>query len=339
MKLMNYLEEIKKISQDMNSVKIMEVCGGHTNTIVKFGLRDVLPSNIKLISGPGCPVCVTSQKDIDSVIEIALKGVKIGTYGDMINVPGTKMSLKDAQALGADVKTIYSVDQIMNDKERVFFAVGFETTTPMTAKLLANGITVFCAHKTMPEVMKLVVKDMDIQGFIDPGHVSTIIGSNIWEELDLGVPQVISGFKPDQLVKATYELLKLIKENKSGVINDYTEVVSNNGNELAKKLIDENLVVDDSEWRGMGVINGSGLKPKNPKLDARIKFKEIIEGVKSEENPDCRCGEVVKGLIEPKQCKLFGKECTLSTPKGACMVSETEGACAIAFKYGSSLGE
>ena len=161
------LAEIEAMAKDMGEVRIMEVCGGHTNTVMRFGLRDVLPSNVRLISGPGCPVCVTSQHDIDSMVELALSGVPVATYGDMINVPGTKMSLVDAQNLGADVRMVYSIDQIINEKERVFFAVGFDTTTPMTAKLLSAGIRVFTAHKVMPPAMRVLTQEIIGKIFLD----------------------------------------------------------------------------------------------------------------------------------------------------------------------------
>jgi len=334
-----YIQKINDIAEEMGEVRIMEVCGGHTNTIMRYGIREILPSNIKLISGPGCPVCVTSQYDIDCMIELALQGVKVAAYGDMINVPGTKMSLRDAQAQGADVKMIYSADQIIDEKDRVFFAVGFETTTPMTARLLQNGIKVFCAHKLIPPAMRILVQEMKIDGFIDPGHVSTILGEDIWSELDIPAPQVISGFKPEQLIKATYILLNLIKNKEKKVVNEYPEVVFPKGNLIARKIIDETMKVVDSEWRGMGVIPKSGLAPKNPALDARIIYKDILKNVKSKENTECRCGEIVRGLIQPKECKLCGTICTPENPQGACMVSESEGACAIAFKYGKSLSE
>ncbi len=335
----DYVQKIQELAKDMGQVKIMEVCGGHTNTIMRYGIRDVLPSNIKLISGPGCPVCVTSQHDIDCMIELALQGVKVATYGDMVNVPGSKMSLKDAQSRGADVKMIYSIDQIIEDKDRVFFAVGFETTTPMTARLVQNGISVFCAHKLIPPAMRVLVKEMNIDGFIDPGHVSTIIGEDIWSTLNIPVPQVISGFKPEQLIKATYVLLNLIKNKEVRVVNEYPEVVFPKGNIIAKGLIEQTLEPVDTEWRGIGVIPLSGLKPRNPKLDAKVVYKDILANVKSKENKECRCGEIIRGLIEPRDCKLFGKKCTPQNPQGACMVSESEGACAIAYKYGKSLSE
>jgi len=334
-----YIEKIKDIASDMGEVRIMEVCGGHTNTIMQYGIRDILPDNIKLISGPGCPVCVTSQYDIDCMIELALQGIPVATYGDMINVPGTKTSLRDAQARGADVKMMYSIDQMLNDKDRVFFAVGFETTTPMTARAYRSGIKVFNAHKVIPPAMRVLTKEMKLDGFIDPGHVSTIIGSEIWENLDIPVPQVISGFKPEALIRATYLLLKLIKNGDNKVINDYHEVVFPKGNLIAIKLIKETMKNVDAEWRGIGVIPNSGLTAIDKSLDARIVYKKLFKDIKSTENPDCRCGEIVRGMIEPKECALFGKTCTTQNPQGACMVSESEGACAIAFKYGKSLSE
>jgi len=321
----------------MGEVRIMEVCGGHTNTIIRYGIREILPDNIKLISGPGCPVCVTSQYDIDCMIELALAGIKVATYGDMINVPGTKTSLKDAISQGADVKIIYSINQIAEGY--VFFAIGFETTTPMTAALLRRGIPVFCAHKLIPPAIKILAKEMNIDGFIDPGHVSTIVGSKIWSELDIPVPQVISGFEPDALIKAIYLLLEMIKNKEVRVANEYPEVVFKQGNIIAQKLVQETLKPVDATWRGIGVIPCSGLCPRDKSLDARTIYQDIFKNIKTKENPDCRCGQVIRGLIEPKQCALFGKECTIQNPQGACMVSDSEGACAIAYKYGKSLSQ
>lgn len=333
------VQTIQKIAKELGEVRIMEVCGGHTNTIMKYGIRELLPKNIKLISGPGCPVCVTSQRDIDSVIELALGGVKVAVYGDMVQVPGSKMSLRDARSRGADVKTLYSVDQMRDDKDRMFFAVGFETTTPMTARLLELGVPVFCAHKIIPPAMNVLATEMNLDGFIDPGHVSTVIGSDVWKEVNLHVPQVISGFQPEALIRATRILLEAIRDGKNEVINDYPEVVFPKGNALAQKRIQRVMKVVDAEWRGMGVISKSGLAPRNKNLDARIIYADRLKDIKSKENPGCRCGEIVRGLIEPRQCKLFGKKCTPENPQGACMVSDSEGACAIAYKYGKSLSE
>lgn len=333
------IEEIKKVSIGLGDIRLMEVCGGHTNTIMKYGIREILPDNIKLVSGPGCPVCVTSQYDIDCMIELAIQGVSVATYGDMINVPGTKMSLRDAQSRGADVKTIYSIDQIINDKARVFFAVGFETTTPMTAVILSKGIKVFSAHKVMPPAMRAITQEMKIDGFIDPGHVSTIVGSEMWKDLQINRPQVISGFKPEGLLHAILLLVRMIKNKEVRVINDYPEVVFAQGNKKARELIKKTMKPADSVWRGIGNISKSGLIPIDESLDASVIYKDLFKKVISKENKDCLCGEIVRGMTEPKECPLFGNVCTPENPQGACMVSESEGACAIAYKFGKSLSE
>lgn len=329
------VERARKAASGLGETRIMEVCGGHTHTIMRYGLRGILPENIKLVSGPGCPVCVTSQHDIDCMIELALSGVKVATYGDMVKVPGSKMSLEDARARGADIQVVYSVDQL-KEKDRVFFGIGFETTTPMTAKLLKDGFMVYSAHKTMPQAMKALTKETKIDAFIDPGHVATITGSKEWEKMKLGIPQVIAGFSPEAIMRAVCLLLEMIKENKAGVVNDYREVVFPEGNTAAKKLVSKTMKQYDSEWRGIGVIKGSGLVPRRKELDARLVFASELAKVKSFRKSACRCGEVVRGLIEPNECPLFAKTCTPDNPQGACMVSETEGACAIAYVYGRS---
>jgi len=327
------VEKVKSAAEGLGEVKIMEVCGGHTHTIMRYGLRSVLPENVKLVSGPGCPVCVTSQHDIDCMIELALQGVKVATYGDMVRVPGSKMSLGDARARGADVQVVYSVDQV-KEKDRVFFGIGFETTTPMTAKLLKDGFVVYSTHKTMPQAMKALAKDTKIDGFIDPGHVATITGSRAWEEMKLGIPQVIAGFSPEAIMRAVCLLLEMIKEKKARVVNDYREVVFPEGNTAAKKLVSETMRETDAEWRGLGVIKRSGLVPRKKEQDAKLVFAEKLVEVKSTRKTACRCGDVVRGLIEPSECPLFAKTCTPDNPQGACMVSQTEGACAIAYVYG-----
>ena len=334
-KMNKYLDEISKIAKKLmpKTITLMEVCGGHTNTIMKYGIRDILPKNIRLISGPGCPVCVTDQQDIDNMISLAQNNIPIATYGDMMYVPGSRSSLAKAKEEGADIKMIYSAEEIINDKDknRVFFAIGFETTTPMSAYLLKNNITIYSTHKTMIPPMKEILKENKIDGFINPGHVSCITGSEIWKQLN--VPQVICGFEKDQLIRAIYKLLTLIKENKNEVINDYTEAVTEKGNEKAQNLISQTMRISDSAWRGFGNIPLSGLEPKNDNLNAKIKYKHLINKTESKTNPLCRCSEVIRGLCQPKDCKLFGKACTHKNPIGACMVSQTEGACAIAYKY------
>jgi len=333
------IKQINQIASKLGTIKIMEVCGGHTHTIMKYGLRDLLPNNIKLISGPGCPVCVSSKHDVDCVIKLAQSGVKIATYGDMLRVPGSECNLQDAKAAGADIKTIYSTSDVLSEPDRVFFAIGFETTTPMTAFLLKKGIKIFSSHKLIPPAMKILVKEMDLDGFIDPGHVSAIMGENAWHKLKLPAAQVIAGFEPEQLLSAILLLLKLIQDKKQIVVNGYPQVVSKEGNKKAQKLIQETMKVVDSEWRGFGVLKKSGLDPINQKLDAKKVFADLLTNVKTKKDKGCCCPQVIRGLMEPKQCPLFAKTCSPQNPQGACMVSLQEGACAIAYQYGRSLSE
>lgn len=328
-----YLEKIQQIASELPTVTIMEVCGGHTNTIMRYGIREVLPKNIHLVSGPGCPVCVTDQRDIDAMLALARAGIPVATYGDMLHVPGTKGSLEKAKSEGADVAMLVSAMEMLTpeNRERVFFGIGFETTTPMTAYLLNHGITVYSAHKVMPPPMKALVETTEIDGFLDPGHVSCITGAKIWDQLP--VPQVISGFKKDQIIRGIYKLLELIRDGKNEVINDYPEVVTPQGNQKAQMLIQKTMKPFDAAWRGMGIIPESGLEPRDDRRNARIKYAEIIKTVKDAPKTACRCGEILQGKCEPKDCPLFGKPCTPKNPIGACMVSETEGACGIAYKF------
>jgi hydrogenase expression/formation protein HypD len=328
-----YVDKIHKIAKDLDKIKIMEVCGGHTNTIMRFGIREIMPSNVKLISGPGCPVCVTSQHDIDNMIAIAKYGITVTTYGDMLRVPGSNgESLETVRALGANVIEVTTATDVLKYPSCVFFGIGFETTTPMTAFLLSKGICVYSAHKVMPPPMKIIASgELGVDGFIDPGHVSVITGSKIWDSLN--VPQVISGFKPDQMIRAIYKLLLLIRDNKKEVVNDYTEAVNVIGNLKAQELINNNMKIVDTEWRGFGVIKNSGLDPIDDKLNAKLVYQKILKDVVSNEIKGCRCGEVIKGLIEPNDCSLFKTKCNPQNPMGACMVSE-EGACSIYYKFG-----
>jgi len=324
------IEEIKQLASSLSNTTIMEVCGGHTNIIMRYGIRDLMPDNIKLLSGPGCPVCVNSQKDIDCMIELALNGKKILTYGDMMRVPGSKLSLEQTKSEGAEIIEILTATDALKHKDAIFFGIGFETTTPMTAFLLKNKITVYSTHKIMIPAMKEVIKQTKVDGFIDPGHVSTILGSNAWNELK--VPQVISGFKPEAVLSSILKLLELIRDNKNEPYNNYDEVVKPEGNTKAKELINQTMKITDHEWRGFGIIPNSGLDPIDPKLDAKILFADLLKDVKSELNTGCKCADVIKGIIQPDKCLLFKRECTPETPKGACMVSE-EGACSIFYNY------
>lgn len=333
----NHLKDIKNTaSQIKRNITIMEICGGHTNSIMKYGIRDILPSNVRLISGPGCPVCITSQYDIDCMIELAHKGIPIATYGDMLKVPGSLYSLDEARAKYGKIFEITSTTEVIELKKKypdiVFFGIGFETTTPMTAFLLKNDVCVYSVHKIIPPALKTLANgEIRIDGFIEPGHVSTIIGRKAYDKIT--IPQAIAGFTPVRILRSIAVLLKLIKYNKNIAINSYPEAVTEEGNKIAQKLILDHFIIVDSLWRGLGNLPISGLEVKNDKLNAKIKYKDIINKVPEPKKTSCRCGEILKGLIEPVECPLYGKTCTPEFPVGACMVSE-EGSCAISYRYG-----
>ncbi len=330
------LEGIRKISSSFDgNITLMEVCGGHTNTIMRYGIRKILPENISLISGPGCPVCVTSQQDIDAIVEIALNKIPVATYGDMLRVPGTKMSLEKAREQGANVNIVYSAADVIelkkNFPEIVFFGIGFETTAPMSAFLLEKNIPVYSTHKLIVPAMEALLQGkVNIDGFILPGHVSSIIGLTQYEKLK--VPQAVCGFEPEHLLRGIYALVNLISNGKSMVINTYPEVVRSEGNKKAQDIIQKHFKVTDSKWRGLGNIPSSGLDVVNPTLDAKKIYSSIIEKslISKESNNKCRCGDVLKGLLKPEDCPLFSGACTPETPLGACMVS-SEGACNIHY--------
>ncbi len=338
------INEICELAKEFNEVKFMEVCGTHTQTVAKYGIRSVLPKNIKLISGPGCPVCVTAQDDIDAVIELALNGVKIATYGDMIRVPGSKMNLEHAIAKGADISVVYSVEDCFKIKKLkenldniVFFGVGFETTTPMSAAALKKGLTVYSVHKLIPPAMDALLSmgELKIDGFIDPGHVSAIIGVKPYRALK--VPQVITGFLAVDVLASILMLLRQLKDGRCEVENEYTRIVHEEGNTKARDLVNEVFKVSESKWRGFGVIADSGLEVMDDELNAKIKYKEILDAMPEvKKDVGCACGEIIRGLKEPDECPLFGKVCTPENPRGPCMVSH-EGSCSIFFRYGGGI--
>ncbi|MEM4267411.1 MAG: hydrogenase formation protein HypD [Candidatus Woesearchaeota archaeon] len=322
--------EARKIERQVN---IMEVCGTHTVTAAKYGLRNVLPSNVRLISGPGCPVCVTPQQDIDNIIALANAGVAVATYGDMIKVPGTRMSLDEARTNGANVHVVYSVMDALKLKDAVFFGIGFETTAPMTAVAIKKGLLVYSCHKTMPEAMKAVADSSQIDCFINPGHVSAIIGLKPYEIIQK--PQAITGFEPEDMLESILMLLKMIRNNKNIVFNQYKRVVNPSGNKKAQAVLAECFEKCDAEWRGLGTIPRSGLeiKKRYSSQNAKLIYKEIFKRVpKAKEQKGCKCGEVIKGKIFPVECPLFKSRCKPQTPMGACMVS-SEGSCSIYYKY------
>jgi len=325
-----HITRIKSLSKGIGNITIMEICGGHTNVILKYGIRDLLPSNIRLISGPGCPVCVSAQYDIDCIIELA-NHVPVATYGDMLRIPGQHKTLEDAP----NVYEVYSATEVLKLRNQypdiVFFGVGFETTAPMSAYLLSQGVCVYSVHKLVPPAMKsLIIGKVAIDGFINPGHVSTIIGSNAY---DMEIPQAIAGFSPEKVLRALSFLIQMIKNNNNSVVNAYPEAVTAQGNIKAQKLMNTHMQMYDADWRGLGTIPGSGLETKDPKLNAKKLFGQLFKKIKHQPKTECRCGDVLRGLIEPSDCTLFKKSCNPDNPQGACMVS-AEGSCAIYYQYG-----
>ncbi len=343
------LEKIKKISK--KPVKFMEVCGTHTVSIFRHGIREILPDNITLISGPGCPVCVTPNRHIDEAVALCrLPEVILATFGDMMKVPGSKSSLAAEKALGADIRIVYStmdaVDIAVNnpEKEVVFFGIGFETTSPTIAAAVLRAereglknFSVLGAQKLIPQAIRALLEnnEVGINGFILPGHVSALIGIKPYEFIaqDFGIPAVIIGFEPVDILQGILMLVKQVESGTARVEIQYSRGVPPEGNPHAMKVLFTVFEPGDALWRGIGTIPGTGLRIREEyqKYDAVKKFG--IEVAESREHPGCRCGEVLRGLITPLQCGLYGKACLPEQPVGPCMVS-VEGTCAAYYKYG-----
>jgi hydrogenase expression/formation protein HypD len=328
----------------------MEVCGTHTMAISRSGMRQLLPERINLISGPGCPVCVTSNRDIDHIIGIIRQyPVTLFTFGDMMRVPGADSSLQEEKSKGRDVRICYSpmdaFDFAVNnpDREVVFNAIGFETTAPLTAIIAKKAISenignfyIYNIHKLVPPALELLLNDEDIKidAFLCPGHVSAIIGSIPYNFIaeKYSIPCVISGFEPLDIMESLYMLLVQLYKKRPSVEIQYDRVVKPGGNPAAIAAIDEVFKPVDSEWRGIGTLplTGLGFRREYSVLDAYSKFEVDIPEHKKPSA--CRCGEVLKGMIKPFDCKLFGSACTPENPIGPCMVS-SEGSCAAYYKY------
>jgi hydrogenase expression/formation protein HypD len=339
----------KKLGRQIN---IMEVCGTHTVSIFRNGIRTILPAGLKLLSGPGCPVCVTDQGYIDIVLALAdRKDCLIATYGDMIRVPGKGGSLETKQP-SSNVKIVLSSEDALQlardnpDKTVVFVAVGFETTAPATAvvakEAAAQSINNFCilsGHKLVVPAMRTLLsgKNHNIDAFLCPGHVSVIIGSGAFAEIveQFGRPCVVAGFEPIQIIEGLAEICRQLAAGKAELKSIYNAVVTEKGNTTAQKIIAECFEPADGYWRGLGKIEKSTLKlrDKYSRFDALKRFR--ITEAPAEDISGCRCGEVLCGLIEPYKCGFFGKSCTPQEPVGPCMVS-SEGACAAWFKYGKT---
>jgi len=354
-------QEASKLNRDIN---IMEVCGGHTHSIMKFGLPQLLPSNINFIHGPGCPVCIMPKERIDHAYILAMQeDVILVTLGDMIKVPGSKGSLQDARRKGADVRFVYSpietikIAQENPNKKVVFFAIGFETTTPMTAvlieqviKLGIKNILFHINHVTVPEVMKELIDSRDehidsynnqIDAFLGPSHVSVITGSKIYEQFPkvYNRPVVVAGFEPVDIMQGVLMILKQFTQNRCEVEIQYKRVVTREGNLNAQAIINKYFTkVNLFRWRGLGNVPNSAwrLKDEYKELDAEYVYKDILPLEQIEDHKLCICGDILRGMAKPNECTIFGTACKPNSPVGSCMVS-SEGACAAYYKYGNLL--
>jgi hydrogenase expression/formation protein HypD len=352
-------DKIFKKLEDMNlDIRLMHVCGTHQDTLVRFGLEENLKNvGVEIRQGPGCPVCVTTPKEIEEAILLSNKGKKLVVFGDMVKVPGASGSLADARTQGGDVQIVYGVDDAVNiasqaKKDVIFMAVGFETTIPsiaMAVKRLheknegqSSNFSIVSCHRVVPPALKTLIElgEVKLHGLIEPGHVSTIIGAAPYEFLSekYKVPQVIAGFEPIDLLMGIYMLAKQIKEGEAKIEIEYNRIVKYEGNPKAIAVIDEVFEPFDVKWRGFPEIPQSGLKLKNKyeNFDARLLFEDDlaeINDMEFSEPKGCKCGEVLRGVIYSDECPLFGEVCNPENPVGPCMVS-AEGSCNILLKYG-----
>jgi len=343
------VSQIKKA--DVN-LKFMHVCGTHQDTLVKHGLDVLLQKcGIEIGQGPGCPVCVTSPKEIEEILALAKEGKTIATFGDMIRVPGEHYSLQQMKTDGYDVRTVYGIEDALllaekhKDKEVVFMAVGFETTSPTTASVLLRdpplNFSVLCCHRLIPPALQAILDmgEIKIDGFIEPGHVSTIIGVKPYEFIsnNYHIPQVITGFEPIDLLMGAWMLVRQIQQGKAEIENEYTRAVKPEGNRKAQQVMKQVFEPVDIKWRGFPMIPQSGLRLRNKyaSYDARKKYEEELSELMQKEFIEpvgCLCGDVLRGLISSKECPLFGRQCTPDNPVGPCMVS-SEGNCNIQYRY------
>ena len=344
-------EEIRRLADRTRHYRIMEVCGGHTHAIYRFGLKDLLPSNVELIHGPGCPVCVLPMGRIDDGLSVTANPDSIfAAFGDMMRVPGTHGSPLEYKARGMDVRIVYSPSDALKlarmnpEKQVMFFAIGFETTAPSTALTILRAklegirnFSVFCNHVTIIPAIRAILDspDMRLDGFVGPGHVSTVIGCRPYEWIaqDERKPVVVSGFEPLDILQSIVMLLRQLRRGEAKVENQYKRVVPWDGNRAALRAMAEVFELRPYfEWRGLGFISQSALKirPAYAEWDAEQRF--AVPGVRVTDPKAAQCGEVLKGVLKPSQCKLFGRECTPETPIGALMVS-SEGSCAAHYNY------
>ncbi|NOJ44838.1 hydrogenase formation protein HypD [Bradyrhizobium sp. WSM 1744] len=353
------LRAIGAEADSQREYRFMEFCGGHTHAISRYGLEDILPANVRMIHGPGCPVCVLPASRIDMAIRLAERPeVTLCVYGDLMRVPGSQgKSLLSAKAFGADIRMVYStldairIAEQAPNREVVFFAIGFETTTPPTAVMIRlaekkwlKSFSVFCNHVLTPSAMHSILESpgirnigrVEIDGFLGPAHVSTIIGTEPYEVLaeQFGKPIVIAGFEPLDMMQAILMLVRQVNEGRHEVENQYSRAVTRKGNRRAQEEVSDIFELRDQfEWRGLGLVPHSGLKLKQAyaQFDAEKRF--AMHEVRVADNPACECGAILRGVKRPVDCKLFGTVCTPEIPIGSCMVS-SEGACAAHWTYG-----
>jgi len=345
-------EQIRKISR--KPIKLMEVCGTHTVTIARNGIREILPDHITLISGPGCPVCVTPIDGVDRAIALSQQeGISIATFGDLLRVPGSKTSLLRERGKGADIRVVYSaydglcLAQQAENRQVVFLGVGFETTAPTVAAVIRRAMeariknfTVLSMHKLLPPALEALVQSptLEIDGFICPGHVTTIIGTEPYMPIarNFHVPCAVAGFEPVDVLQAIVLLVRQIENGEANVEVQYRRAVSPEGNPKARAILEEVFEPADSTWRGFGLLPKSGLKiaASYGGFDAELRYD--IPPRKVTEPKECLCGDILRGLRQPPDCSLFRRVCTPETPVGACMVS-SEGTCAAHYKYLTSV--
>jgi len=341
------VEQIRRVAPSF-PVKICHVCGTHEWAISHFGLRSLLPASVDVIAGPGCPVCIIPAAEIDEAIKLALeKNVTVATFGDLVRVPASELSLQDARARGGDVRVVYSITDAVRMAEKepsrdfAFFAVGFETTAPSTAvevlRKPPRNLCFLVSHRLIPPAMELLlgVGDLHIDGFIAPGHVSTIIGMKPYEMFPRAyrMPTVVAGFEPLDVLFAVSMLLQQIRKKEAKLENEYSRVVAWDGNVKAQRLIEKAFDIVDGNWRGLGRVPASALalKKEFSEYDGRSKYNVKVVGAR-DLLPGCLCHLVMIGKIKPPECNLYMKQCTPQTPKGACMVS-MEGTCRIWAKH------
>ena len=345
-------EILSKLKKSKVQLRFMHVCGTHQETLARHGLDSVLKARgITVSQGPGCPVCVTTAREIEEAITLARQGYTVASFGDMLQVPGRDASLSQVKAQGSDVRMVYSIEDAVSlarqhpEKEVVFLAVGFETTAPSTATVIASGppenFSVLSCHRMIPPALRAILKmgELRIDGLIEPGHVSTIIGLKPYQPISrqYHVPQVVAGFEPLDVLMAVWMLVQQVQQKKAIVENEYVRAVKTEGNVKAQRVMRQVFTTGDIAWRGFPVIPKSGLflKPQYAAFDARKRFADDLAGLMGESFPEpagCLCGAVLRGVCASQECPLFGCQCTPQTPQGPCMVSR-EGSCRIEFQY------